>query len=1054
MATRRSRRFCPISSAGAVPRGPSVPPEGLRVEEPAEENDALLEAQKQALGTFEDSVRNFVNARDIKKAVKFGLDDDPQAAADKAPRIVKKRGPRKAAEPTGDVKMRLNYATTAYMEGRLDDALNYVEDAIRINGEIHRAWTLLASILQDRGEVKQGLLALVCAAHLEPKIVTGWVHCAQLALQLLDSCPEDFEDVSKIGLMALSQAIRIEPDNIATRLGRADLYFARESYKHAIGEYQLILEQTPYDLAVLRGLVEAAVQLSMTRKKGTEKPQYAAKEAYQRGIEHYRSEFELGSHDPNLPLTWDDFIMYIELLHHLKQWEDVISQTKLYARWLLGRRDESFWDSIQDDREWDNYDHRRNEMIPDYAPGKHPMESYGLGLPLRLRAKLAICRLHLKQDDEAMHHLEWFEPIELVPDDEQYSDIFAEIAGALYEHQHFPRALRFYDPLRHQEGYLDAAQLYQVGKCYLEAGNKRDAEDYFAAALDAEESTIDTRISARYELAKMYEEARQGEEAYILVNEAMELERDRDENLLYGDGDGAYRPRRPLKAKRKPAGPRKPRVKGEKASRPSGPRRPREPKEPRTGPKGPYKRRVRIFALNEDREREENARSAHLATKWEIVRAGNHQTEELSGGPGEEWMAAAKELIEDFCSFKAFFPWERYLVNIGLKQDKAGLSSTNPTLLKMAQRLKDSQSLPEPSFAYYIDSSQAAEQGNRVQSNLEKRVHENPVEYRDVTFPEWLDLFVGYALALAQVGQTKEAYKICESAKDANVFFEDTANLFLIHIAMAACALRARDEEKCVEVARYIMSKNQFSTDGYRVYAAICRLCSSTAGWYADSRVQKFTLRQIKMMDAALLPPEQKDKSLEGQDVKVYPGKELDATLLMMYGHILFVSNSFTYALNYFIRAHAREPNNPMVNISIGLAYVHYSLKRQAENRQYLIVQGLTFLHKYYDQRLASAENCSMQRQEAHYNLARSYHQLGLTHLAIQYYRLVLREIEANPPAEKEEEMGEEGERGVIMRRRKMENLAQEAAYNIQNCCLIGGDMIAARSVAGQHLVL
>ncbi|KAK8076584.1 hypothetical protein PG994_003856 [Apiospora phragmitis] len=1012
--------FAQSRAQASYQNGPAVPPEGLRVEEPTEENDALLESQKQALGTFEDSVRNFVNARDIKKAVKFGLDEDPQAAANKAPRIIKKRGPRRAAEPTGDVKMRLNYATTAYMEGRLDDALTYVEDAIRINGEIHRAWTLLASILQDRGEVKQGLLALVCAAHLEPKVITGWVHCAQLALQLLDSYPEDFEDVSKIGLMALSQAIRIEPDNIATRQGRADLYLARESYKHAIGEYEVIL-QHPYDLAALRGLVEAA---------GAEKPQYAAKEAYQRGIEHYRNEFELGSHDPNLPLTWDDMIMYIELLHHLKQWEDVISQTKLYARWLLGRRDEDFWDNLQDDREWDNYDHRRNEMIPDYAPGKHPMESYGLGLPLRLRAKLAICRLHLKHGDEAMHHLEWFEPVELVPEDDQYSDIFAEIAGALYEHQHFARALRFYDPLRHQEGYLDAAQVYQVGKCYLEAGNKREAEDYFAAALDAEESTIDTRIGARYELAKMYEAARQGEEAYILVNEAMELERDRDENRQYGDDYGGYRPRRPLKAKRKSTGPRKPRAKGDKAAR--------RPREPRTGPKQPYKRRVRIFALNEDREREENARSAHLATKWEIVRAANYQTDELSGGPGEEWMAAAKELIEDFCSFKAFFPWERYLVNIGLKQDKGGLSSTNPTLLKMAQRLKDN-----------INSSQA-DQGNRAQSNLEKRAHENPVEYRDVTFPEWLDLFVGYALALAQIGETKEAYKVCESAKDANVFFEDTANLFLIHVAMAACALRARDEEKCVEVARYIMSKNQFSTDGYRVYAAICRLCSSTAGWYADSRVQKFTLRQIKMMDAALLPPEQKDKSLEGQDIKVYPGKELDATLLMMYGHILFVSNSFTYALNYFIRAHAREPDNPMVNISIGLAYVHYSLKRQAENRQYLIVQGLTFLHKYYDQRLASAGACSMQRQEAHYNLGRSYHQLGLTHLAIRYYRLVLQEIEANPPeAEAEEEEG-----GLIMRRRKMESLGQEAAYNIQNCCLIGGDMIAARSVAGRYLVL
>lgn len=393
--------FAQTQGQASYQDGPSVPPGGLRAEEPLiEENDALLEAQKQALGTFEDSVRNFVNARDIKKAVRFGIDEESQAS--KAPRIIKKRGPRKAAEPTGDVKMRLNYATTAYMEGRLDDALNYVEDAIRINGEIHRAWNLLASILQDRGEVKQGLLALVCAAHLEPKIIDGWILCAQLALQMLDSNPEDFEDASKIGVMALSQAIRIEPDNFANRQVRADLYLARESYKHAISEYEFILERRPYDLAALRGMVEAAVQLSMTRKKGTEKPQHAARDAYQRGIEAYRRDFELGSHDPGLPFTWEDLITYIEFLHHLEQWGDVISQTKLYARWLLGRRNEGFWDNLPDDREWDKYDHRRNEIIPDYAPGKYPIESYGLGLPFHLRAKLAICRLRLEQNDEAM----------------------------------------------------------------------------------------------------------------------------------------------------------------------------------------------------------------------------------------------------------------------------------------------------------------------------------------------------------------------------------------------------------------------------------------------------------------------------------------------------------------------------------------------------------------------------------------------------------------------------------------------------------------------------
>lgn len=135
-----------------------------------------------------------------------------------------------------------------------------------------------------------------------------------------------------------------------------------------------------------------------------------------------------------------------------------------------------------------------------------------------------------------------------------------------------------------------------------------------------------------------------------------------------------------------------------------------------------------------------------------------------------------------------------------------------------------------------------------------------------------------------------------------------------------------------------------------------------------------------------------------------------------------------------------------MVNVSIGLAYLHYSLKRQAENRQYLIIQAMTFLRKYYDHRLRESSS-PVQRQEAHYNLGRSYHQLGLTHLALKYYKLVLQEMAANGGGSSEEN-------GDLDGRRKMENLAQEAAFNIQNCCLIGGDMMAARAMAGRHLTL
>lgn len=267
------------------------------------------------------------------------------------------------------------------------------------------------------------------------------------------------------------------------------------------------------------------------------------------------------------------------------------------------------------------------------------------------------------------------------------------MASALFDAHEYAAALRFYEPLRGDPDALDASQLYQAGRCYLDAGDNRQAEECFTASLDSEDSNLDARIAARYELAKMYEKARQKEEAYILVNEAMELERDRDANAEdsgeeeeeSGGEDGEKTPAK-AKAKRKPVVAKKPRRPRAKKPPKLAPREPREPRK-----YAPRRPRPRIFALDEDRLREENERSAYLAQKWEIVRHGRNEGEQAAEGPGGEWLAAARELVNDFCSFKAFFPWERYLVHIGLRQDKGGSSSTNPMLLKMAQRLKDSE---------------------------------------------------------------------------------------------------------------------------------------------------------------------------------------------------------------------------------------------------------------------------------------------------------------------------------------------------------------------------
>jgi general transcription factor 3C polypeptide 3 (transcription factor C subunit 4) len=121
-----------------------------------------------------------------------------------------------------------------------------------------------------------------------------------------------------------------------------------------------------------------------------------------------------------------------------------------------------------------------------------------------------------------------------------------------------------------------------------------------------------------------------------------------------------------------------------------------------------------------------------------------------------------------------------------------------------------------------------------------------------------------------------------------------------------------------------------------------------------------------------------------------------------------------------------------MINLSIGLGYIHYGLKRQSENRQFQIMQGMSFLFRYYESRRESEH--FEERQEAHYNIARAYHLLGLTHLSMPYYLKVL-----------------EGARHTSS---TIEALALDAAYNLQTIYAMAGNLGMANQVTEAWLVV
>ena len=143
------------------------------------------------------------------------------------------------------------------------------------------------------------------------------------------------------------------------------------------------------------------------------------------------------------------------------------------------------------------------------------------------------------------------------------------------------------------------------------------------------------------------------------------------------------------------------------------------------------------------------------------------------------------------------------------------------------------------------------------------------------------------------------------------------------------------------------------------------------------------------------------------------------------------------FITDYFLRALALDPTNPTIKLSLALGYLHYALKRQAENRHHILMQGFAFLLEYYDSRQRATS--SSEKQEAEFNVGHAYHLLGLTHLAIPYYERCL----DLSPAVQTEKVDVGGE-----------DFAQEAAFALQGFWAASGNMRKARAVTDFWLVV
>jgi len=207
-------------------------------------------------------------------------------------------------------------------------------------------------------------------------------------------------------------------------------------------------------------------------------------------------------------------------------------------------------------------------------------------------------------------------------------------------------------------------------------------------------------------------------------------------------------------------------------------------------------------------------------------------------------------------------------------------------------------------------------------------------------------------------------------------------------------------------------------------------------------------------MDYTLLPAEHRATFLftdgdrvkwtepaSSKDTNPHTLAEHDPALLVLYGHMMFVAATYSSALTYYFRAYVLRPDDAILNLCIAISYVQMGYKRQSENRQYQIQQGLSFLFRYYE--LRTRDSIAVHVQEAEFNMGVLWHTLGLQHLALPKYERCLQLSQRI-----RQERMDDGDAGFV------EDFAADAAFAIQTILATGGDFEGARRVTEQWLVL
>lgn len=385
-----------------------------------------------------------------------------------------RKGPRERRHPP-EIARQLGEAAAHYASLEVDQAIPILREIIRTDATVWEAWVTLAQCHEDRGEPNKALGCRLVAAHLRQD-KDNWFELAET------SARQGQVDQS---LYCYRRAARMDATDANVLYAYASALKAHGKDAEALEAFKKLLALSPHDLLVL----------------AETPPLFLATNQVQEAVQLYSEAFDWHMNaysDPDAAemalglaaLSLDTVTTLADLLFVARDYDAIVDVCRRGQRWFQGRRDETFWDAMTDDREYD-------------PPNAGEREGEGYELDLNLRHRLAVARLKLGHDADADVHIAEI----LRQDPATYAVLWADVGVALMDRGRHEYAMQIFERLVEDGGETDVAYVTNLGLCQLAMKDPQAIETLRAVLEVAPDRAIQLKLAEALENAERYQEA-------------------------------------------------------------------------------------------------------------------------------------------------------------------------------------------------------------------------------------------------------------------------------------------------------------------------------------------------------------------------------------------------------------------------------------------------------------------------------------------------------------------------------------------------------------------